>query len=56
MDWVQFVAGYLLAIKVITAIRDAVDSTPESDDNWFERAVTILKTTGQYLVLGKRAK
>lgn len=54
--WVQFGVGYLLVLKIVTAIRDAIDSTPETDDNWFERGVTLLKKSSQYLILGKRSK
>jgi hypothetical protein len=55
-NWVQVVAGYLLFIKVITTIRDAVDTTPGVDVNWFERTVTIMEKLGASLLTGKRAK
>lgn len=59
MDWIQqnwvgIVAGYLLFVKVITTLRDAIDTTPGVDVNWFERAVTILNKLTTALVTGKR--
>jgi hypothetical protein len=55
-NWVQIVAGYLLFIKVITTIRDAIDTTPGNDVNWFEKACTIMEKLGASLLTGKRAK
>ncbi len=54
--WV--VAGITLFIAVHTilkAVRDAIDKTPATDDNAFERAVTIMGKAAGYLV-GIRAK
>ena len=53
-NWVSIVAGYLLFVKVITTLRDAIDTTPASDDNLFERAVTIINKLTNALVTGKR--
>ena len=53
-NWVQIVAGYLLFVKVMTTLRDAIDKTPESDDSWFERACTIMGKLGASLLIGKR--
>ena len=53
-NWVQIVAGYLLFVKVMTTLRDAIDKTPASDDNWFERACTIITKLTAALVTGKR--
>lgn len=48
--WVPLViAIYLGVVKLITGIRDAIDKTPESDDNWFEKMSSILKKTLGYL-------
>lgn len=55
-NWAGIVAGYLLFIKLITVIRDILDSTPETDDNAFERAVTFLKKLGASLITGARPK
>ena len=55
-NWVLIVAGYLLFIKVLTTIRDAVDTTPGNDVNWFEKAVTIMEKLGASLLTGKRVK
>lgn len=53
-NWVQIVAGYLLFVKVMTTLRDAIDATPASDDNWFEHACTIINKLTAALVTGKR--
>ena len=48
--WVPLVISvYLIVVKALQGIRDAIDKTPASDDNWFERAVTILGKTIGYL-------
>ena len=56
IDWVKVGLGYVMFIQVMKAIRDAIDSTPESDDNWFERACTIMSKLGATLITGQRAK
>lgn len=53
-NWVSLAAGYLLFVKVVTTLRDAIDTTPATDDNWFERACTIISKLGAALVTGKR--
>lgn len=55
-NWVQIVAGYVLFIQVMKAIRDAIDTTPETDDNWFERACTIASKLLASLTVGARPK
>lgn len=40
---------YLLVVKLIVGVRDAIDKTPTSDDNFFEKAATILGKTIGYL-------
>lgn len=48
--WVPLVLGiYLTVVKTLQGIRDAIDKTPASDDNTFERIVTILGKTLGYL-------
>jgi len=59
MEWIQtnWVQITVIAIAVHTflkAIRDAVDKTPETDDNIFEKVVTILGKVIAYLG-GKRS-
>ena len=39
----------------LKAIRDAIDSTPETDDNIFEKVVTLFGKVMGYLIKGKRA-
>lgn len=48
--WIPLsISVYLVAVKALQGIRDAIDKTPASDDNWFERTVTILGKTIGYL-------
>ena len=48
--WVPLaISIYLVTVKALQGIRDAIDKTPASDDNWFERTVTILGKTIGYL-------
>ena len=48
--WVPLVLSiYLVTVKALQGIRDAIDKTPASDDNIFERIVTILGKTIGYL-------
>lgn len=52
--WVEISVIALAVHTSLKAIRDAIDKTPESDDNWFEKLVTILGKATKYLVSGKR--
>jgi hypothetical protein len=56
INWTEVVVWYLFFIKVLTVVRDAVDSTPGDDVNAFERAVTFMNKIGASLLTGKRAK
>ena len=53
-NWVALVAIYLAVHKVAVSIRDVLDKTPETDDTWFEKAVTIMTKLAGYLTTGKR--
>jgi hypothetical protein len=53
-NWVGIIAVYLAVHKALVAVRDAIDKTPGSDDNWFEKFVTVMGKLGGYLVAGKR--
>lgn len=55
-NWAAIIAVYLAIHKLLVAIRDVLDKTPASDDNWFERAVTIFGKLGGYLITGVRPK
>lgn len=55
-NWVAIGVVYLAFIKFLTQLRDAIDKTPGTDTNWFERLVTILNKTAGSLLLGKRPK
>lgn len=53
--WVPLaITIYLVVVQALKGIRDAIDKTPLTDDNWFERIVTILVKTVGYLAIGKR--
>lgn len=40
---------YLVVVKALQGVRDAIDKTPLTDDNWWERTITILGKTVGYL-------
>ena len=46
---------YVAVVTAIKGIRDAIDSTPNTDDNLFEKIATILWKTIGY-VIGIRPK
>lgn len=49
--WVGLVVSIIIALHTgLKALRDAIDSTPETDDNWFEKAITILGKIAGYIV------
>lgn len=54
--WVGLVIAILIALHTgLKALRDALDTTPQTDDNWFERGITIMGKVVGYLA-GFRAK
>lgn len=54
--WILAAITILIAIHtILKAVRDAIDKTPTTDDNGFERLVTILGKIAAYLA-GFRAK
>jgi hypothetical protein len=56
IDYEKVILYYLLAVKVITTVRDALDKTPQTDDNLVERIVTLLQKVGSALLTGQRPK
>lgn len=54
-NWIAIGVIYLAFHTFLKAIRDAFDKTPETDDNIFERIVTILGKATKYFITGKRA-
>lgn len=49
--WVGVVIVCLLGVsQIIKGVRDAIDKTPASDDNAFERIATIVAKASAYLV------
>ena len=55
-NWPAVIAVYLAVHKLLVAIRDVLDKTPATDDNWFEKAVTLIGKLGGYLITGARPK
>lgn len=57
-DWtakITLVTTILLALHTfLKAVRDAIDTTPETDDNWFEKLMTFLGKVANYFA-GKRS-
>ncbi len=48
--WIPLtISIYLVVVKALQGVRDAIDHSPATDDNWFERTVTILGKTIGYL-------
>lgn len=45
---------YLLFYVFIKGVRDAIDSTPQTDDNAFEKFVTLLGKLAKLFTLGQR--
>lgn len=52
-NWVQISVIALAAHTFLKAIRDTIDSTPETDDNIFEKAVTYIGKVVGY-IFGQR--
>jgi hypothetical protein len=50
-NWLSVLVALSISLK---AFRDAFDKTPATDDNWFERAVTIVGKAVTSLTMGKR--
>lgn len=54
--WIGLTIAIIIAVHTgLKALRDAIDTTPQTDDNWFERTVTIMGKVTSYLA-GFRAK
>jgi len=54
IDWTKVLVGYLVFIKIVTTLRDAIDTTPGKDTNLFEKGVTVLQKVAAALTSGKR--
>lgn len=54
-NWVQITVLVVAFHTFLKAVRDAIDKTPETDDNIFEKAVTIIGRVVAYIATGKRA-
>ena len=55
-NWEKIGIIFLLFRSFVIGVRDALDKTPETDDNWFERFASILKKAAAYALLGTRVK
>lgn len=53
-NWAQILVVALAIHTGLKAIRDAIDKTPATDDNWFEKLVTVIGKVLNYFA-GKRA-
>lgn len=53
-NWVGIIAVYLAVHKFLVSVRDVLDKTPDTADNWFEKMVVISGKLAGYLVTGKR--
>lgn len=53
--WAEIGVVYLTIMNVLKGLRDALDKTPLTDDNAFERTYTVIMRLGGYLFTGKRA-
>lgn len=54
-NWVTITVIAVAAHTFLKAIRDAIDTTPNTDDNIFEKFVTFFGKVVAYL-FGKRSK
>lgn len=54
-NWITITAIVLAVSTCLKAIRDAIDTSPETDDNKFERFCTIFGKVVAYIFMGKRA-
>ena len=52
--WVEIGVVIIAVNTFLKAVRDAIDKTPETDDNKFERFVTLVGKVCGYLFKGKR--
>lgn len=53
-NWVGVIAVFLAFHKILVSIRDILDKTPTTDDNGFEKFVTLVGKLLGYLGTGKR--
>jgi hypothetical protein len=49
-NWEKIALVALVIQNVVKGIRDAVDTTPQSDDNMFEKISTFLSKVTGYLI------
>lgn len=55
-NWEKILIVAIALHTFLKALRDALDKTPETDDNIFERVVTVIGKVINYIVAGKRIK
>lgn len=53
-NWVAIGVILMGVQMILKGVRDAIDKTPETDDNWFERIMTITSKAIGYVLAGKR--
>ncbi len=54
--WAEILVVVLIIQNVVKGIRDAIDTTPLSDDTTFERVLTIISKVTDYVLMAKRSK
>ena len=54
-NWDRILVVVILLNNFLKGLRDAIDTTPDTDDNAFERFVTIVGKVLGYLTTGKRS-
>jgi CRISPR/Cas system CSM-associated protein Csm2 small subunit len=55
-NWMQISVVVVAFHTFLKAIRDAIDTTPDTDDNAFEKFMTISGKVIAYIFKGKRNK
>lgn len=53
-NWTEIAVVFLAFSKFMKEIRDAIDKTPDTDDNAFERFCTVVYKMGASIFMGKR--
>ena len=54
-NWEKVFIVMIVIQNLVKGLRDALDNTPETDDNWLEKACTVFSKVMAYLI-GFRSK
>lgn len=55
-NWIAIGVVYLALHKLLVTIRDVLDKTPQTDDNLFEKLVSVMGKLAKYFTTGARPK